>query len=409
MESVSNFEPSIDESRFVATTESEKTTLEMFRDPCCLQVVSPGDSKTRPVECIQCQQLFCLSCAYDLQKKKMTCPTCRQEFNPKNANIKLIGILESLPIRCCFQSSGCNFVSKLSEIKNHEANCKYVTDELRHKFEEMKVSIPNLFQESIYFKPIISRLKCNCGALSSFEVVYDLPKRDKRFSTNSINCNMCNKMQQVSIEGVLYCCACAFTACIACVKLVAQDIDRYSCDAKHLVSFVPNVSKVDPQYMQNVFVCNFCHYFDKTGRGCWHCKVCQWDACLDCYKNPYKCDKGHYLQRTSVLPKEYTGGCFVCNYCKDTFKNSAPGVLHCRTCFYDICDQCAIITRPSLHRKCDKGHLLSLEKNLRKFPGYSSGSYICNVCKRHLAVVDIGVLHCAPCQYDLCLECAGKK
>ena len=407
MDIASTLLPALEESRFVTTSDSEKTALEMFRDPCCLMIVHPGNSNTRPVECSQCQHLFCLQCAYELQKNKSACPTCRQGFNPRNANIKLMGILESLVVRCCYEPSGCKYTTKLSEIKSHEEKCQFATDELIQKHSMLKVTIPNLLKSNILdpdgFKNIQSKMKCNCGDARPFEIVYDLPSRDSKFYINSFICKICRNSRQATKDGILFCSACNFMACNACIKEIAKDTFKYSCEEGHLMPFAQDVSKIDSEYEFNAIICNNCQFFDVMERGCWHCKVCKFDCCMDCFNTPFTCSTGHHLRRSTKKPF------YSCNRCKSSVPASDPGILSCKECEFALCDKCAVIIRPDLHRKCKNGHILLPEKDLRIFPDYKENSYGCDECQRLLPVVHFGVLHCGECGYDVCIECALKK
>ena len=419
MEPLMIIEPTYDETRFVLKSDTEKATLEKFRDPCCLLIVNPNDEKSRPVECPKCHHLFCLQCATDLVKRKAACPICRSTFKPTKMNDKLVSTLGSLTITCRYESGGCKFTSKFSEIESHERKCKYATKDLMELYSKGRIKIQpgGLENQTLEaFKFIISKLHCGCGVANSLKIVYDFryrPGSRQLYLENQFECNICLTMQRMTTAGVIHCDWCKFDICDECAEVIAEDYERFSCLENHVMQSLFPRSNQKPQKI----VCNICKFQDSMTRGCWNCKTCNWNVCRDCNLNPLKCLSGHELHRFKDLTFYGTGlyakNMIQCGLCKQTSKNHAAGVFHCPKCKFDVCDRCVVLARKDLQVFCPQKHVLFLEQDLRKLSPdllsiYSQNKFECDLCKTTQNVSGMGVLHCSTCEYDVCLHCAMK-
>ena len=78
-----------------------------------------------PMECSECQTNFCLSCITLWKTKSDLCPN-RCKLNLQRSHKFLRSVLDNLPIFCIFKREGCQEISRLDSISNHETNhCKY--------------------------------------------------------------------------------------------------------------------------------------------------------------------------------------------------------------------------------------------------------------------------------------------
>ena len=66
-----------------------------------------------------------------------------------------------------------------------------------------------------------------------------------------------------------------------------------------------------------------------------HCSTCNFDLCRGCQARDWRCPKGHALMCQHGKPSYYPG--WSCDGCKKMIPHDTQGVLHCKTCKYDLC------------------------------------------------------------------------
>ena len=420
MESKITIEPTIEEARFLALTESEKATLEMFRDPLCGSIVNPSDEKSRPLECTKCGQIFCLKCANDLFYKRDNCPSCNAPLSPAKVHIKLMMIFESLPVTCRYKSGGCDFSSKLSEIGRHEESCTYVNDQLAQYYNQAKfeLTIKPSTEICLPYKVIMDRFGCGCGSQNTLKIAYDLESLPMIERLGILPyadelCKICSVNKKMTKFGTLRCSKCDLEICEDCAARIAQAPEQYSCSKGHLL----RLNFTDPLSLGNTVECRICTFGLSYQKGVFSCNVCRWDMCRECNFAPLKCKNNHQLYRVKDFRHYdkalYKKNMFDCDICRCVFQNEGKGTLHCAKCHFDICNHCMIANRADLQIYCPKKHKLYPAYDLRKFSRddtslYAKNKYNCDGCQKNLSNDVIPVLHCASCEYDLCGNCVKK-
>lgn len=104
--------------------------LEEFQCPICTEYMYP------PIhECLR-GHAFCKKCS----EKLNNCPQCRSLiFYTENSLLQQLQ--EKLDFPCKFKENGCNFFSRINELKSHEMKCSYNSDKVvSGKWSERKKS-----------------------------------------------------------------------------------------------------------------------------------------------------------------------------------------------------------------------------------------------------------------------------
>jgi len=172
-------------------------------------------------------------------------------------------------------------------------------------------------------------------------------------------------------------------------------------------------SENDEVYKNKEYECDICMQKRKTYNGRFHAEL-WFDVCKDCAERkamkerpPLLCDWKHILVFTEYAEGPYLDtGMYICKKCNKKRK-CCDGRYFCSQCNFDLCDACARKQdwTSKLKIKDEKGHVLLYSTYHQE--GYSSGNYICNMCKKTLLCAD-GRMLCAACKYDICKDCAPK-
>jgi len=87
------------------------------------------------------------------------------------------------------------------------------------------------------------------------------------------------------------------------------------------------------------WICDLCRKgIPHDSSGVLHCSACKFDLCRGCQAQDWRCPKGHALICQHGKPSSYAG--WSCDGCKKTIPHETKGVLHCKTCNYDLCQSC---------------------------------------------------------------------
>lgn len=269
------------------------------------------------------------------------------------------------------------------------------------------------------FNMVIDKFHCNCGEPKALEIVYDLKERsfnDKLYSQNEYCCDICYTLKKVTQSGIIHCDRCKMDICESCAGLILQDMGRYSCQYGHILKFLPDQAL--PMHLRtSQFQCNVCGFKESMYKRHWKCEKCKWYKCSDCSVFPVRCKYEHQLHRVKELKKGGGDGgvdgkeIIKCSLCKKAFQNRGIGMLHCSECEFQLCDWCLITQRSDLKRYCPSKHLLLREPDLSKCGDaelYVLNQYVCDVCRQKKDNYEGLVLHCDPCGYDICPDCAMK-
>lgn len=196
-------------------------------------------------------------------------------------------------------------------------------------------------------------------------------------------------------------------------------IEGLVCDKNHNLIWHGDVGKFYSENLgsPNIF-CDYCRVTLK--RSSWHCRQCHFDLCKDCkdwvveskkLNNPnLRCWKLHNLLLTDRLKETYLKKLgsekYTCRCCNSVLNGNN---LHCRRCYFDICNSCQSIIETSApiasKAKCTGGHpiMWNLDLSFTYQQIYGAGRYSCNGCSRVYA--GAGSFGCVACTYDICVLC----
>lgn len=152
------FELPLSESRFKSLVPTH------FLCQICLNVVKD------PQECIECENLFCKSCLLMISVCPANCPSHEFKKMAKFAE----KIYNSLQLSCKNQSLGCEFVSKIQKVQEHEDTCPYSLQQCDNSLCNKLIIRRSHCEE-------ISPLLCSetCENLIRFSLVIDESKIQK--------------------------------------------------------------------------------------------------------------------------------------------------------------------------------------------------------------------------------------
>ena len=110
-------------------------------------------------------------------------------------------------------------------------------------------------------------------------------------------------------------------------------VDR-QCPNGHQLHVVNGKPATYPGWM-----CDLCgNLIPHDSFGVLHCSACQFDLCCGCQAQNFRCPQGHALLCQHNIPSNYRG--WSCDGCHENIPHDARGILHCKTCKYDICHNC---------------------------------------------------------------------
>lgn len=327
--------PAVDDRKFyTGSSEIEAAVLEFFRDPCCLLIVNPFETKTQPVECSCCQQIFCHDCSESLLGCKHACPICRNPYKPTRINLKLRSLFELLRVSCQNKKYGCTFKAKYKDIKAHENNC--TPESISKQKKPVIISVTRAVDSA--YPWILNNLKCCCGQENTLQIVVDLTKipvtteggGTRLYDKKKFFCRVCCQVRSAPESGVLHCKHCFLDICHRCAENIMQNKERFSCSKGHLLALQSKTKS-----------CSSCRIPDDFNLGSWKCDACDLAVCMKCQEAPMKCDNNHVLFRKKWVSSNFFG----CNKCKKTYAPKNEGVLCCSTCSYNLCDTCIVNSR----------------------------------------------------------------
>ncbi|OMJ83566.1 hypothetical protein SteCoe_15475 [Stentor coeruleus] len=196
-------------------------------------------------------------------------------------------------------------------------------------------------------------------------------------------------------------------------------IEGLVCDKNHYLVWHGDVGKYYNETLNSPAIkCSYCKV--ALIRSSWHCRECKFDLCKDCRdwvadskklnNINLRCWCLHYLLLSEKVKeyymKKFGADKYTCRCCNNVQTGTN---LHCRRCFFDICQNCqnSIVECAPLANRvmCEKGHGLTWTPDLcKKYQGiYGSAKYRCNICTR--AYQGGGSFNCFSCNYDICTQC----
>mmetsp|Transcript_12977 Transcript_12977/g.13101 ORF Transcript_12977/g.13101 Transcript_12977/m.13101 type:complete len:260 (-) Transcript_12977:40-819(-) len=88
---------------------------DFFKCPVCKQVVK------KPKECSTCQNLICKYCSYS----QIKCPYGCEDFILHHPSKFALLVYHRLKLKCAYYESGCDFVGRIKDMRDHELLCLY--------------------------------------------------------------------------------------------------------------------------------------------------------------------------------------------------------------------------------------------------------------------------------------------
>lgn len=172
----------------------------------------------KPVQCIECENCFCLDCINDWKKKSDTCPFKCENTKYKESKLakRILGIIK---IKC---KNGCGENINYNDIQSHyDEKCpkidyrkKYF--ELKNKYDKIiKESKINIFNEDN--KDNIEEL--NKRLIPDFNFLSKHHKHKLGFVTTSREgwkCNLCKTSLSNQVKSY-YCTLCDYDLCQDCI------------------------------------------------------------------------------------------------------------------------------------------------------------------------------------------------
>lgn len=160
-----------DKSRFVGLTQSEE---EEFTCAICLAILKD------PVVVPCCRQTYCYGCISQWLNSQKSCPNDRHRLNATqlyDPQRLVLNLLAKLRIRCLYHSNGCQIVSDLQSLVNHEdyclfnpnrkcCDCGIRVNEFTHNcVNSLKLLNTSLAEEMLELKSEILRLQLEIKSL----------------------------------------------------------------------------------------------------------------------------------------------------------------------------------------------------------------------------------------------------
>ena len=199
-------------------------------------------------------------------------------------------------------------------------------------------------------------------------------------------------------------------------------VEGLVCDLNHFLIWHGDVEKYYKDLNPDaVMRCNYC----KNGmkRSSWHCRECKFDLCKDCrdwvvdsqkFNSPaLKCWENHFLLGSDKLKEFYKKKFGIEKYtCRACNTQQEGSNLHCRRCYFDICNNCKGQIEGHLGQvdkvKCGSGHSVTWAPDVckRYKEKHKMHKYTCNVCMR--SYMGAGSFNCFDCMFDVCVPCIHK-
>lgn len=145
----------------------------------------------KPKECTSCQNLMCKYCAYS----QMKCPYGCEDLNLHRPSKFALIVYHRLKLRCSYFESGCEFVGRIKDMKDHELVCLYEVVKCQSQI------CNNTFTKKDKNKGETAPLVCSemCESLVEFKKILDNSSREAILQEFS---NYLIKMSVVSEEEI---------------------------------------------------------------------------------------------------------------------------------------------------------------------------------------------------------------
>ena len=98
--------------------------IQHMKCPVCMGIARDGH------KVLGCDHLFCRSCLLSSQKKDgfFQCPYCRHTSEGVTQATNANAVIEEMEIRCVYEVKGCNVVTSLGKLGEHEYICTFGSD-----------------------------------------------------------------------------------------------------------------------------------------------------------------------------------------------------------------------------------------------------------------------------------------
>ena len=245
----------------------------------------------KPIQCLECENVFCQSCIDEWKKKtgENSCPfRCH---NPTFKNSRTIkNILENLKFKC---KNGCKTEISYIDLEEHyQEKCPNTKIDFREKYYKYKKKYEELLKKyndlenKIHNKKINGNIGINNQNLvrsNIFKTKYHIHcLYDKTDHDTDWICDICKNEYNKKTEGRFRCQNCDFDICLKCRILEESE---YKFSNIFLSKFHIHLLK-DSTFLENDWICNVCkqNFKQKTIKR-YRCEKCHFDICNDCKIN----------------------------------------------------------------------------------------------------------------------------
>lgn len=237
----------------------------------------------QPVQCLICENSFCQSCLNEWKNKKgeNSCPfRCPYATFKNSRTIK--SLLGNLIFKC---KNGCKTEIPYIDLEEHyKEKCPNIKIDYIERYFEYKNKYNDLLKKYKDLENIINNKNSNNPVRSNiFKSKYHIhPLYDR--TNNDVNwiCDICESEYTKKTEGRYQCQNCDFDICLKCRILEESE---YKFSNIFLSKFHIHLLK-DSTFLENDWICNVCkqNFKQKTIKR-YRCEKCHFDICNDCKIN----------------------------------------------------------------------------------------------------------------------------
>ncbi len=220
-------------------------------------------------------------------------------------------------------------------------------------------------------------------------------------------CDACKRIFTEMAEQDCYTCQdCQVDLCSRCYKGEWKHVLHSIASEGHSLMPVNPVIKYHYYYD---WTCDNCHRrfdYSNTPEVMFHCPLCQFDLCPDCYTGT----KHHLHQHNLVEASISLLRVRHCTHCRTVISERYARACRDPSCNFTLCNKCYYTVKPVPH-PFHPSHPLELCDPAATYP-QSGGLWHCDRCTSNHPRKEASPLspeepmhHCEKCQFDLCQRC----
>jgi len=226
------------------------------------------------------------------------------------------------------------------------------------------------------------------------------------YASNSYGCHSCGGTFDSSIFPSAHCRACGYDLCPDCFGHIQLHIlnpqqSQINFQPPHQVSIEQSQPQPQPQMVSHA------PQQEEEQPKRWINSI---------FTRLIGCPSGHLLQKETGLNQIgcfpsaaiLTNQSFFCRTCNTKNLFTGKEKYHCKTCRFDMCQNCYENQKELQKIRCPKSHPLMRVRAMKEFANYSSNNYGCDACGANLDATLNPAAHCFACNYDLCPNCVAS-